>query len=240
MINGSRVVAVIPARMGSKTVPGKNIKSLAGKPLIAWSIETSLRCEEVDRTIVSTDGDAIAEVGHEYGAEIFKRPDHLASDSALIIDSLRDLCRQLREEGETAKYMVLLEATSPFRRPRDIRACLDALESGKYDSVATFVEASLNPHRAWAIKDGTAEPFIEGAVPWLPRQELPSAWQLNGGVYAFSIDVLPVDGVSLLFGKSGAVEMPIKRSIDLDNEIDFLIAEAVLKMNSIAKDSLDQ
>jgi CMP-N-acetylneuraminic acid synthetase len=95
--------------------------------------------------------------------------------------------------------------------------------------VATFHEAELNPHRAWKIEDGRPVVFLPGAVPWLPRQKLPRAYQLNGAVYAFRIDGLREDTPSLLFGKSGAVVLPKNRAYDIDDEIDFLIAENLLR-----------
>jgi CMP-N,N'-diacetyllegionaminic acid synthase len=229
MISGRRVVAVIPARSGSKSVPGKNIRDLAGKPLIAWTIETALNTPEIDRIIVSTDGEKITEISRKYGAEVYPRPAELATDEALVIDTLRHLRKQLKKEKESAEYMVLLEPTAPFRLPTDISECLNILESNKLDSIATFVESSSNPHRAWKIDSIIPKPFIVGSDPWLPRQSLPVAWHLNGGVYAFLLDRLPDEGRGLLFGKYGSVCMPQERSIDVDSETDFLVAEKFIK-----------
>lgn len=229
MIDGKRVIAVVPARGGSKSIPGKNIRLLADKPLIAWAITTATETEAIDRVIVSTDDDRIASVSKEYGAEIYHRAPHLTTDEALVIDALRDLASTLRREGETAEIMILLEATSPLRSPEDIRVCLEMLVHDGLDSVATFHEAELNPHRAWKIEGGRPDVFIPGAVPWLPRQKLPMAYQLNGAVYAFRIDGLRGDTPSLLFGKSGAVILPKNRAYDIDDEMDFLIAENLLR-----------
>jgi len=228
MIDGKRVIAVIPARGGSKSIPGKNIRLFSGKPLIAWAITTATETEAIDRVIVSTDDDRIASVSKEYGAEIYRRPSHLATDEALVIDALRDLTSTLRREGETAEIMVLLEPTSPLRSSEDVRVCLKTLVREGLDSVATFHEAELNPHRAWKIESGRPEVFIPGAVPWLPRQKLPKAYQLNGMVYAFRIDGLLGDTPSLLFGKQGAVVVPKENVMDIDDERDFLLAELVL------------
>jgi N-acylneuraminate cytidylyltransferase len=97
-----------------------------------------------------------------------------------------------------------------------------------FDSVATFKTAELNPHRAWALTDGSPSTFVPGADPWQPRQKLPAAYQLNGAVYSFYADRLPVDSPALLFGRAGAIVMPPERSIDIDREIDFVMAEAML------------
>lgn len=228
MIDGKRVIAVIPARGGSKSVPGKNIRILAGKPLIAWAITTAKETGAIDRVIVSTDDDRIASVSKEYGAEIYRRPPHLATDEALVIDAIRDLISTLRRERESAEIMVLLEPTSPLRSPEDVLICLKPLVHEELDSVATFHEAELNPHRAWKIENGRPKVFIPDAVPWLPRQKLPKAYQLNGMVYAFRIDELLGDTPSLLFGKQGAVVVPKDKVLDIDDERDFLLAELVL------------
>ncbi|MEZ9709065.1 acylneuraminate cytidylyltransferase family protein [Vibrio breoganii] len=227
MIKNKRVVVVIPARAGSKSVVDKNIKLLAGKPLIAWPIDVAKQSKYVDRVIVSTDGKKIAETAEEYGAEVYIRPDHLAQDNSLVIDCLRELIGRLKSEGELATMLVLLEPTSPLRSLEDVDRTIEKLLS--YDSAATFCEAELNPHRAWKVEGDNVEPFIEGAIPWLPRQKQPRAYQLNGAVYGFHIDNLPSEGTSILFGDIAAVTMPQERSIDIDNITHFAIAEEIIK-----------
>lgn len=229
MLNGKRVIAVIPARGGSKSVPGKNIRPLQGKPLLAWSIDVAKHVSEIDRIIVSTDDDEIASVGREYGAEVYTRPAHLATDEALVIDALKDLLARLESEGEKAEWIILLEPTCPLRTADDVRACMKLLAKDGYDSVATFKEADLNPHRAWRITDGLPEVFVDGAIPWLPRQKLPKAYQLNGAVYLFRASLLEKEAKSLLVGKLGAVLMPRDRSQDIDDKVDFMIVEALLR-----------
>ena len=107
--------------------------------------------------------------------------------------------------------------------------CLNLLTKDGYDSVATFKDADLNPHRAWRMIDGVPEVFIEGAIPWLPRQKLPRAYQLNGAVYVFRASMLAQQAESLLVGKLGAVLMPRERSQDIDDAVDFMIVEALLR-----------
>jgi N-acylneuraminate cytidylyltransferase len=233
MLNGNRVVAVIPARGGSKSVPGKNIRPLRGKPLLAWSIDVARQVSEIDRIIVSTDDAQIASVGRDYGAEVYVRPPHLATDEALVIDALKDLLQTLYAERETPEWVILLEPTCPLRTPDDVRACLELVAQGGYDSVATFKDAELNPHRAWRFVDGVPEVFIAGAVPWLPRQKLPKAYQLNGAVYVFRADMLAKETKSLLVGKLGAVLMPRERSQDIDDSVDFTIVEALLEKSNL-------
>jgi CMP-N,N'-diacetyllegionaminic acid synthase len=229
MLNGKQVIAVIPARGGSKSVPGKNIRSLGGKPLLAWSIEVAKQVSEIDRIIVSTDDAQIASVGRTHGAELYARPPHLATDEALVIDALKDLLQTLQAEGETPEWVILLEPTCPLRTADDVRDCLKLVAQGEYDSVATFKDAELNPHRAWRLVDGVPEVFIAGAIPWLPRQKLPKAYQLSGAVYVFRANLLAREARSLLVGKLGAVLMPRDRSQDIDDSVDFTIVEALLK-----------
>ena len=229
MLKGKRVIAVIPARGGSKSVPGKNIRSLGGRPLLAWSIEVARQVNEIDRIIVSTDDAQIALVGRSFGAEVYTRAPHLATDEALVIDALKDLLQTLQAEGEIPEWVILLEPTCPLRTADDVRDCLELVSQDKYDSVATFKEAELNPHRAWRLVNGVPEVFIAGAVPWLPRQKLPKAYQLNGAVYVFRANLLAQEAKSLLVGKLGAVLMPRDRSQDIDDSVDFTIVEALLK-----------
>ena len=210
-------------------MPGKNIRPLGGRPLLAWSIEVAGQVREVDRIIVSTDDSEIAAVGRTYGAEVYTRPARLATDDALVIDALKDLVLRLQSEGETAEWVILLEPTCPLRTAEDVRECLRLAAAGGYDSVATFKDAELNPHRAWRLVEGVPEVFIPGAIPWMPRQQLPKAYQLNGAVYLFRASLLASEARSLLVGKLGAVLMPRERSHDIDDRVDFMIVETLLE-----------
>lgn len=229
MIDGRHVVALIPARGGSKSVAYKNLHPLGGRPLLAWPIETAKATAAIDRVIVSTEDAKIAESARSLGAEIHDRPQELATDTALVIDTIRHLRGRLTAAGDPADILVLLEATSPFRSPGMIQSCLERLVREKLDSIATFHPAPVNPERAWRIEGGEPRPFIDGAVPWKPRQELTPAFQLNGAVYAFWLDRLPADGSTLLFGRMGAEIVPADAVIDIDDERDFLIADAIFR-----------
>lgn len=233
MIDSNRVVAVIPARGGSKAVPLKNLHTLGGKPLLAWPIETALGVPEIDRVIVSTDDERIAIAGREMGAEIYERSPELATDEAYVADVLRNLHRQLVSEGEAADIIVLLEATSPFRSPALISRCLLRIISERLDSIATFHEAAINPERVWKIENEVPRPFLEGAIPWKPRQQLMPAFQLNGAVYAFRTSTFPTSGPAVLFGKMGAEILTADEVIDIDDHKDFIIANAILESRKI-------
>ena len=230
MISDERVVAAIPARGGSTTVPRKNLRELGGKPLVAWPIDVAHDSPHIDRTIVTTDDEEIASTAKQFGAEVIDRPPELATDDALVIDALRHLVDTLHEEGETAAYLVMLEPTCPLRTVADVSACLERLADSDrtHDSVATFTEAELSPHRYWDIDDGVPTPYHDDADPWLPRQQQPTGYELTGAVYAFEIDALPDEGTSLLFDDPGAVRMPRERAVDIDTELDFTFAELLL------------
>src|SRR6202042_2816786 len=113
MLDGKRLIAVIPAGGGSKSGPGKNVHSLGRKPLLAWSIEVAQQVSEIDRIIVSTDDAQIASVGRAFGAEVYARPPHLATDEALVIDALKDLLKKLETEGDMPEWLRSSEPTPP-------------------------------------------------------------------------------------------------------------------------------
>ena len=170
-VQGKNVLAVIPARGGSKGIPGKNIKAFCGKPLIVHSIEAALNCSLISRTVVSTDDDSIAQVAKANGAQVINRPVELAVDTSLVIDAIRHAVLSVEEEGEDVDIVLLLEPTSPFRRKQDLEKCVQILLENKADSVATFTDAHVSPNRLWRVSDDVVEPFIKGAVPLLPRQK---------------------------------------------------------------------
>ena len=225
------VLTIIPARGGSKGIPGKNIKQFAGKPLIVHSIEASLQCPLINRTVVSTDDDKIAEVAKAHGAQVIRRPDELASDTSVVIDAIRYTVRKIEEEGGVVDIVILLEPTSPFRRQEDIEKCIQVLLENKADSAATYTDAKVSPNRLWRISDDVVEPFIQGAVPWLPRQKQPKAFELTGQIYAISTKVLFEDeeSISTLLGQIFPVITPRETALDIDTELDFMIAEKIME-----------
>jgi CMP-N-acetylneuraminic acid synthetase len=230
-MENKNVLAVIPARGGSKGIPGKNIKQFAGKPLIAHSIEASLNCPLINRTVVSTDDDKIAKVAAAHGAQVIKRPAELAADSSLVIDAIKHAVLKVEEDGHAVDFVLLLEPTSPFRRAEDLEKCVQVLLDDKADSVATFTDAHVSPNRLWRVSDDTVEPYIKGAVPWLPRQKQPKAHELTGQIYGLSRKLLfeKADSISLLLGRKFAVITPRETALDIDTELDFMIAEKVME-----------
>ncbi len=233
MLEGKKVIAVIPARGGSKGIPQKNLSLLGNKPLISWPIETAVDAIEIDRVIVSTDDEEIAGFALTKNAEVYMRPKELALDSSLVIDAIKNLHHRLVEEGENDYIMVLLEATSPFRTAELITECLQEFIANDYTSLATFHELEVPAERIWSIKDNKPSPLLEGADPWQPRQKGTPVYILNGCVYVFYPARLPVNGSSLLVGNWGAKIIDNTDIIDIDNEHDLRIANAILHARNI-------
>ena len=226
------VLAIIPARGGSKGIPGKNIRRFAGKPLIAHSIQSALECRLISQTVVTTDSPEISEIAKNHGARVIRRPAELATDSALVIDAIRHaVVTYEAEEKQNVEYVILLEPTSPFRRKEDLEQCVQILLDEKADSVATFTDAHVSPNRLWRVTSDTVEPFIAGAVPWLPRQKQPKAYELTGQVYGISRKLLfqNMEAISLLQGKAQAVVTPPETALDIDTEFDFMKAEIIMR-----------
>ena len=225
------VLAVIPARGGSKGIPGKNIRAFAGKPLIVHSIQASLQCPLITRTVVSTDDDEIAEVAKAHGAQVVRRPDDLATDTSLVIDAIKHAVRNVEEEGEEIYMVLLLEPTSPLRRAEDLENCIQVLLEDRADSVATFTPSDISPNRLWRVSGDIVEPFIEGAVPWLPRQKQPKAFELTGQIYGLSRKILfeREDSISTVSGRIFPVITPRETALDIDTEFDFVMAEKVME-----------
>jgi CMP-N,N'-diacetyllegionaminic acid synthase len=230
MMGGYSVVALIPARGGSKSVKRKNVRLLCGKPLIVWTIETAKSVQEIDHIFVTTDDDEIAAVSKRNGAQVIRRPAALATDDAMPIDVIRHALKTLPALGVDCDLILYLEPTCPLRSGDDLLKALHMLVSAEqFDAVASFSKASLHPHRAWKLEGSRPSLFLPGANPWLPRQKLPEAFQLNGAVYAFRKESITETSISPLNGKIGGFVIPEERAIDIDDEKDFRIAELLMK-----------
>ena len=231
MFNSMRVLAVIPARGGSKGIPKKNIKMLLGKPLIQYTIDEAKSSLYVDDVVVSTDSEEIAEVSEQLGAKVIQRPPELSGDSALVVDALRYTIETLEKEHLKYDIVLLLEPTSPLRTCSVIDECIEKFSNKNVESVTTFSETSVPPDRIWRISDDSVEPYIKGANPWLPRQKLELGYQLNGLVYAIKMSSFKAmeKSNSVLTEKITAVITPKEISIDIDDMLDFRLIEFLMK-----------
>lgn len=226
-----RLTAFIFARGGSKGLPGKNIKPLAGKPLIGWAIEAALAVPEIGRVVVSTDDFVIARVALACGAEVpFMRPDGLASDTASELDAWRHALETLHgTEGTLPDPFISVPATAPLRKPEDIAACVDCYRSGGADIVLTATEAHRNPwfNMVAAGADGTVALVNspDGAVT--RRQDAPQVMDVTTVAYVADPRFLLAGG-KLFSGRVKAVQVPVERAIDIDTAHDFAIAEFLM------------
>lgn len=229
----TRTIAIIPARGGSKGIPRKNIVPLGGKPLIAWSIETALACPEIERTIVSTDDQEIAEVARQFGAEVpFFRPAELARDDTVDFPVFLHALNWLQDsEGWTPDLVVHLRPTSPFRDDDLIaRALARLVEYPEAHCLRTIHPAPVTPYKLW-LKDGEyLQPFarLDGVESYnMPRQDLPEVWWHNG-----VLDVIRARTILELGSISGEkiihLEMSAGQAVDIDDRLDLLRAEAIL------------
>lgn len=222
-------LAIIPARGGSKRVPGKNIKPLNGKPLIAYTIEAAKNSKKLSRIIVSTDDPAIADCARVYGAEIpFMRPAEIAGDTAGVADALRHAVSFYESSGTAVKNIVLLQTTSPFREGRHIDAAIDAFEKGKGDMLTTVSPAKNHPYYALKGDEQNLSPFFDLEKLAMKSHELPPACYENGVVFVISVETLKKSGI---YGEKNliAVQMEPELTVDIDTPSDFALAEFLMK-----------
>lgn len=227
MYKGKKILAVIPARGGSKGIPRKNIKELGGKPLIAWTIECAKKSAYIDRAIVSTEDEEIAEVARKCGGDVpFMRPLELAQDDTPGVMPVIHAVDALPGYD----YVVLLQVTSPFRTAEDIdgtiKKCLDA----NADTCVSVTEAESSPYWMYRLgRDDRLNPLLAADMGKnYQRQKLPLVYQLNGAVYVSKCEVLRHDKKLVGLNTIGYV-MNAGHSLDIDNIQDFMLAEIMMK-----------
>ncbi len=236
--NKGKTIAIIPARGGSKGIPGKNIKMICGKPLIAWTIEAAINSSCIDYVMVSTDDDVIANVAKEYGADVpFLRPSSLASDESKTIDCVVDAISKLEKEKKYFDTLILLQPTSPLRTGGDIKAALGIFEANDGKGVVSVNEARSNPALIRRIgNDGDLERLLNEDST-VRRQDMKKYYEVNGAVYINKIK--DVNDELSFNDNTVPYVMPIDRSVDIDTIMDFYIAEAILKQSLCDNDSAD-
>jgi CMP-N,N'-diacetyllegionaminic acid synthase len=217
--------ALIPARGGSKGIPRKNIKFIAGKPLIVWTIEAALRSSLLSAVVVSTDDLEIAEVARRAGAQVpFMRPTELAQDQTPGLDPVLHALDQLPQYDS----VLLLQPTSPLRTTDDIDGCLNLVTQKKTLSAVSVTEADTHPYWTYRLNaDQTMARFLDVA-PVARRQDLPAVFSLNGAMYFADASWLRDSG-SLVSAETLAYVMSKEHSVDLDTPLDWKFAELLLK-----------
>jgi len=225
------ILAVIPARGGSKALPGKNILPLGGKPLIGWTIEASLACPAITRTLVTTDSQEIADVARRFGAEApFLRPADLAADDTPGIAPILHAVGWLEDnEGYRARYVVVLQPTSPLRTADDIGGAVELADSRQADAVVSLTETPCHPFWMKRLDErGRVFDFIPGRQASPIRQGLPKAYALNGAIYLARREVL-LEAQTWYTDKTYGYLMPRERSLDIDEPWDLYLANLLVR-----------
>lgn len=217
MIDGKTVLAIIPARGGSKGVPRKNIRELGGKPLIAWTIEEAKKSKYIDRLILSSDDQEIIEVAKSFGCEVpFVRPAELALDETPGIEPVLHAIEMLPGYD----IVVLLQATSPFRKVEDIDGCIRHCMDSDATATVSVTEVEQNPYWMYTIDTaGKMAPLILKDTFYTRRQDLPAVYILNGAIYVARSEWLCKQKTFMAEKTLGFV-MPQDRSTDIDTEFD--------------------
>lgn len=230
-----RTLGVIPARGGSKGLPGKNLRQVHGRPLIAYTVAAARSARTLERVIVSTDHADIAQAARAYGAEVpFLRPRELAGDDTPTLPVLQHAVEEMDRLGYRCEVIVTLQPTSPLRTADDIDRAVALLADGGCDSVVSLVESPAHPSRMRLLDDGLVRPLMGPEFVLERRQDSPPVYAENGAIYVTRRDVLMERGV-ILGPKTKPLIMPRERSLDIDDEIDLALLELM-----IARMSRDQ
>ena len=223
MVGSKRLLAVIPARGGSKRLPRKNVLDLAGKPLIAWTIQEALNCKYIDQVIVSTDDKEISDISKEYGADVpFFRPSELATDEAKTVDVVLHLLDELEKVGERYDYIILLQPTSPLRTAQNIDESVELLQMKNSDAVISVCESEHPPLWCNVLPDDMSmDNFLDESVKNKRSQDLSKQYRINGAIYISSVEKLKKENSFFLSNNCIAYIMKQNVSIDIDTIDDF-------------------
>lgn len=228
------IVGFIFARGGSKGVPGKNIRHLAGKPLICWSIEQALAVSRIERLIVSTDSDEIASIAIEAGAEVpFKRPLELSGDASPEWLAWRHALNYVKEtRGQLPRAMVSIPTTAPLRQVGDIERCIDMYELGDADIVITVTDANRSPYFNMVnLSDSCDASLVIAPEKKISgRQQVPEVFDMTTVAYVANPEFVN-SKAGVFDGRVKAVHVPIERAIDIDTLFDFRIAEFLMEQS---------
>jgi len=231
MYNDKKILAIIPARGGSKRLKNKNILKLGDKPLVSWTIEASINSKYIDETVVSSDLDKILDIANGYGLNPLKRPGYLAQDITTSIDVVIhtiDFYRQ--EKFEEFDYIILLQPTSPFRNYKHIDEAIESLFSKNADAVISVCESEHSPIWTNTLKPSLCmENFIDKRYLNYRSQDLDTFYRLNGAIYICNIEKLLKEKTLFIEKNIFAYKMSQEDSVDIDTKLDFLVAQVIIK-----------
>ena len=232
----NKILAIIPARAGSKGIKDKNIIDLNGKPLIAYSIEAAKKSKYIDRIVVSTDGEEIARVAKEWGADVpFLRPDYLASDTAKTIDAMVHCIETLKEMGEEYDYVVLLQPTQPLRKAKHIDEAIEQLISSGEESLVSISKVKDHPILIRTLDNTGHVVNLLNTSSTQRRQDFPDYYKVNGAIYINKLNENFNLETSLNDNRLAYV-MNEKYDVDIDELLDLKIAELMLTNNLSRKE----
>jgi len=225
LIQNSTCIAVIPARGGSKGIPGKNLIKLGGKSLLEWTIEAAKGSQYLDRIILSSDSDQIINTAKELGCAVpFKRPDYLATDESPVSETLLHALDNINEKVD---YLLLLQLTSPFRNSKDIDECIELCHENNAPAAISVTETGKPPE--WCFKVNRHSqleiPSGKDSIPYR-RQGASATYVINGAVYVAKVDWFR-ENESFISSETLALKMPKERSLDIDDNFDLTIAQAL-------------
>lgn len=220
------IISIIPARGGSKGIPGKNIKPFLGKPLIAWTIESSVASNRIDTTFVSTDSKEIAQVSESFGAQVISRPTQISGDQASSEDALSHFLDFFEEnEGKLPDYVVFLQCTSPIRNAVDIDRAIDKIIHAKADSLLSVVP---NHRFIWELDRAGFKSINYDYQTRQRRQDINPQYMENGSIYIFKPWVLR-EKKNRLGGKVTFYTMAQESGFEIDDILDFELCEFIMK-----------
>jgi len=223
------IIAIIPARGGSKSVPRKNIRLLNRRPLMYYTIKETQKSKYIDRLFVSTEDGEIAEIARGYGAEVISRPVELAQDDTPSLPVYQQVIEHLEEVGTFyPSVIVILQPTSPLRTVEDIDDAIEKFLKIDCDSVVSVCEAEHPPEWLYKLEGDRLKPLVERGNRVTRRQDAPKTYRLNGAVYVTTRDTL-IKQNTTTGNDTAAYIMPLERSIDIDTELDLKVAEIVMK-----------
>lgn len=223
-----KTIAIIPARGGSKGIPRKNVRLLAGKPLVCYAIEKALESKYIDTVVVSTEDGEIAEVSKKCGAEILKRPEELAEDKTPTMDVVFHVLGSFEQNEYMDPIIVLLQPTSPLRDVEDIDGAIELFLNADCESVVSVCEVSHSPYWCLKIEKGYLKPLFGNKYFGTRRQELETTYMPNGAIYVLTPRTL-YKYKSFYCDCTIPYIMPTERSIDIDTRLDFMLAELLIK-----------
>ncbi len=218
-------LAIIPARGGSKRIPKKNLLDLNGKPLIAYSIEAGLNSKYIDKVIVTTDNTEIIDVSRTFGVDSIKRPDNISDDTASTFEAIKHTIEKI----DYFDYVILLQPTSPLRDKNHIDEAIELREKKNADAIISVSEMTHNPLWSNTLpKNLSLVNFLDDNIKNLRSQDLKNYYMLNGAIYICRIDKLLDEKTLFIQNNIFAYEMKREDSIDIDEYIDFKLAEVLM------------